>query len=249
MPNISARNIFLHYPIFGYKSSESLSSGNLKNLHRSKFGHYLTALENISFDIEEGEGIGLVGRNGSGKSTLLRVLGGIYTPTAGSLSIKGKVTSMFSVNLGVQRNATGRENIVLRGIIKGLSQGEIRAKMDDIIAFSELESVIDFPVRTYSSGMAMRLSFSIATSFEHEILLLDEWIGAGDRQFQNKAAERMNNVVDHSRITVIASHNRALLKRICTKLIWLDEGVLRVYGPTEDVYAAMDEAYKNEPRK
>jgi len=210
---------------------------------------YILALRDLSFYFIEGQRIGLIGRNGSGKSTLLRVLGGIYAPTSGALKTEGKISSLFNINLGVQVDASGRENIMTRGLIKGWSRKQIRSRMDDIIDFSGLEDFIDLPLRAYSDGMRMRLLFAIATSFSPEILLLDEWIGAGDANFQAKAADRMNSLVHEAGITVIASHNRSLLRRVCDIGIWLDQGKLMAYGPIDDVYAKLDAKLKAEKAK
>ena len=242
MPSISAHQLSLHYPIMASVSGKMTEQPAVGNVVKYKSSNYIEAIRALSFDIQAGQRVGIVGRNGSGKSTLLRVLGGIYEPTAGALEVDGKVSSLFNINLGTQAEASGRHNIMLRGLVKGMSRAEIRDKMDEIISFSELGDFIDMPLRTYSQGMAMRLSFAIATTFSPEILLLDEWIGAGDSAFQAKAAKRMNELVDSAGITVIASHNRPLLTNICDDAIWLDGGVMQAYGPIADVYAAMDEA-------
>lgn len=206
---------------------------------------YLAALDRLSFEFHQGDRIGLVGRNGSGKSTLLKVLGGIYMPSGGQISVHGKVSSLFNINLGVQPDASGRDNIMIRGLVKGWSRQQIREHMDGIIAFSELEDFIEFPMRTYSDGMRMRLLFAIATSFSPEILLLDEWIGAGDAQFQQKAADRMNSLVNKAGITVMASHNAALVRKVCSKVIWLDGGRIRAFDDVDKVYDLMKEANKS----
>lgn len=205
---------------------------------------FIQALDSLTFSISEGRRVGIIGRNGSGKSTLLRVLGKVYTPTSGTLSTQGKISSLFNLRLGTQPDVSGRENIVIRGLVKGLSRREIRDHMEDIIAFSELEEFIDLPMRTYSDGMRMRLLFAIATSFSPEILLLDEWIGAGDSNFQRKAAKRMSSLVDQAGLTVIASHNRGLLHRVCDTGMWLDQGIMRAFGPIEEVYQEMDSYYE-----
>lgn len=211
--------------------------------------NYITALSNLSFTINRGERVGLVGRNGSGKSTLLRVLGGIYTPSSGTLRTTGQVSALFNINLGVQSDYTGRDNILIRGLIKGWTREQIAKKTPEIIEFSGLEDFIDLPLRTYSDGMRMRLIFAIATSFSPEILLLDEWIGAGDANFQKKAATRMNSLVNKAGITVIASHNRNLLKNVCDIGIWLDQGSIRAYGPINEVYEKMDAQLGNSSDK
>lgn len=207
---------------------------------------YILALDRISFDVSDGQRVGLVGSNGCGKSTLLRVLGGLYAPTGGILETKGTVSSLFNLNLGVQADASGLENIFIRGIVKGWSYRQVRAKVDEIIEFAELEDVIDLPLRTYSDGMRMRLLFAIATAFSPEILLLDEWIGAGDSRFQEKAAKRMNSLVENAGVTVMASHNRTLIKNVCDVAIWLDAGRIGAIGQVDDVYQTMDAHFLKE---
>jgi len=240
MAKILAHELSIYYPLSA--SPGTMITGMPTTDNMVVFGNkrYIRALQNLSFTFTEGQRIGLIGRNGSGKSTLLRVLGGIYAPTSGSLITEGKISSLFNINLGIQLDASGRENIVTRGLIKGWSRRQINESIDEIITFSGLNDFIDLPMRTYSAGMRMRLLFAIATSFSPEILLLDEWIGAGDADFQRKAAARMNGLVDKAGITVIASHNRSLLRRVCDIGIWLEDGIIKAYGPIEDVYAKVD---------
>lgn len=240
MAQIDAFNLSLHYPLTGGADrniNADREPDSIVTVGRKK---YILALRDLSFSIQRGQNIGLVGRNGSGKSTLLRVLGGIYTPTSGQVVTSGKISSLYGMNLGIQPDATGRENIVFRGIIKGWSREELRQRIPEIIEFSELGDFIDLPLRTYSDGMRMRLLFAIATCFAPEILLLDEWIGAGDANFQKKAGQRMNALVDEAGITVVASHNRNLIQSVCEQGIWLDKGVMRAYGPIAEVYKEMD---------
>lgn len=239
-PSIKANDLSLHYKISNAKGVKFSGATAPKNLIQKGRNQYILALSKLNFNIHDGERVGLIGRNGSGKSTLLRVLGGIYSPTGGELRVQGNVSSMFNINLGVQPDASGRENIILRGLIKGWRKSEIDSQMDSIITFSELRDFIDLPLRTYSDGMRMRLLFAIATSFSPEILLLDEWIGAGDTSFQRKAANRMNNLVGEAGIVVIASHNKNILKRVCNKAIWLDQGIMKAYGNIDDVYEQME---------
>jgi ABC-type polysaccharide/polyol phosphate transport system ATPase subunit len=177
------------------------------------------ALDGVSFELSSGDRLGLVGPNGAGKTTLLKVLYGIYEPTSGDVAVTGRMDALFNINLGFRREATGRRNIELRGLINGWSKDEIAARMDEIIAFSELGDFIDMPFKAYSQGMAARLAFSIATSFNPEILLMDEWIGAGDPAFQEKARSRMRGIAERAGIIVLASHNHGLLARICTKIL------------------------------
>lgn len=196
------------------------------------------ALRGVSFTLQAGDRLGLVGSNGAGKTTLLKVLYGIYEPTAGSVTTHGRVDALFNINLGFRREATGRRNVELRGLINGWGSDEIARRMDDIIAFSELEDFIDMPFKAYSQGMAARLAFAVATSLEPEILLMDEWIGAGDRWFQQKARARMEEIAEHAGIIVLASHNHGLLQRVCTKILHLERGVVNSFGTAEEYFAA-----------
>lgn len=185
---------------------------------------FVQALDGISFELKAGDRLGLVGPNGAGKTTLLKVLYGIYEPSGGSIVIEGKVDALFNINIGFRREATGRRNIVLRGLINGWTEAEIEEKMEEIIDFSELGDFIDLPFKAYSQGMAARLAFSLATSLDPEILLMDEWIGAGDASFQEKAKRRMDELAEKAGIIVLASHNEDLIERVCTKKLTLKNG-------------------------
>ncbi len=185
---------------------------------------FVAALDGVSFELKAGDRLGLVGGNGAGKTTLLKVLYGIYEPTAGRLQIDGRVDALFNINLGFRQEATGRRNIMLRGLINGWSKEEIAARTEEIIAFSELGEFIDMPFKSYSQGMAARLAFSIATTLEPEILLMDEWIGAGDANFQKKAKERMGELAEKAGIIILASHNAALIERTCNRVLELEKG-------------------------
>jgi ABC-type polysaccharide/polyol phosphate transport system ATPase subunit len=195
------------------------------------------ALENVSFELRSGDRLGLVGTNGAGKTTLLKVLYGIFEPTSGLVDIAGKVDALFNINLGFRPEASGRRNIELRGLINGWTLKQIEERMDAIIEFSELDDFIDMPFKAYSQGMAARLAFSIATSFDPEILLMDEWIGAGDPNFQEKARTRMNSMAEKARIIVLASHSHALLKRTCNKILELEKGRLAYFGDADKWFA------------
>ncbi len=193
------------------------------NIHGTGRNRYVTALDGISFELKAGDRLGLVGPNGAGKTTLLKVLYGIYPPTSGSVEIEGRVDALFNIRLGFRPEATGRRNIELRGLINGWTSDEIQERMDDIIAFSELGDFIDLPFKSYSQGMAARLAFSIATSFKPEILLMDEWIGAGDEAFQEKARGRMMEMTENAGISVLASHNNTLIEKYANKILHLDD--------------------------
>jgi ABC-type polysaccharide/polyol phosphate transport system ATPase subunit len=194
---------------------------------------HVVALHDVTFSLEAGDRLGVVGANGAGKTTLLKVLYGIFEPTAGGVEISGKVDALFNINLGFRPLATGRRNIELRGLISGWSPQLIRERMDEIIEFSELGDFIDMPFKTYSQGMAARLAFSAATSLEPQILLMDEWIGAGDVAFQEKASKRMEDVTRRAGIIVIASHNYGLLTRTCNKILELEHGRVKAFESAE----------------
>lgn len=195
--------------------------GNIDGTGRNR---YVTALEGLNFELRAGDRLGLVGANGSGKTTLLKVIHGIYEPTDGSVEVGGRVDALFNINLGFRREATGRRNIVLRGLINGWNRDQIEERMEEIIAFSELGDFIDMPFKSYSQGMAVRLAFSIATSLDPEILLMDEWIGAGDPSFREKARKRMQALADKAGIIVLASHNSELIRRTCNCMLELNAG-------------------------
>lgn len=206
------------------------TGGTIANAGRTSF---VTALDGVSFSLEAGDRLGLVGANGAGKTTLLKVLYGIYEPTAGSIEVTGRVDALFNIGLGFRKEATGRRNIVLRGLINGWTMEEIEQRIDGIVAFSELGDFIEMPYKSYSQGMAGRLAFSIATSFEPEILLMDEWISAGDPPFQEKARARMQEMARRAGIIVLASHNSDLIKRTCNKVLELEKGKVKFFGPAE----------------
>ena len=197
----------------------------------------VSALRDVSFDLKSGDRLALVGTNGAGKTTLLKVLYGIFEPTSGSVMVNGRVDALFNIGLGFRPQATGRRNIMLRGLINAWPKREIEIKMEDIIDFSELGEFIDMPLETYSAGMAARLAFSVATALEPEILLMDEWIGAGDREFQLKARERMNQLAEKAGIVVLASHNQALLQSVCNKVLRLQSGKVAYFGDAEPYFA------------
>ncbi|UTA49539.1 ABC transporter ATP-binding protein [Simiduia sp. 21SJ11W-1] len=182
------------------------------------------ALDGVTFTLKEGDRLGLVGGNGAGKTTLLKLIYGVLTPSAGRVSVRGSVDALFNINLGFRPCSTGRRNILLRGLINGWSKADIERRMDEIIAFSELDEFIDLPFNTYSQGMAARLAFSVATALDPEILLMDEWLGAGDPSFQEKAAKRMEEITARAGIIVLASHNGNLIRRTCNKILELKRG-------------------------
>jgi lipopolysaccharide transport system ATP-binding protein len=205
-------------------------------LTAQKGGHLsIEALKNIDLEIVAGDRVGIVGHNGSGKSTLLRLLSGVYEPSSGKIKRVGTVSSLVDISLGINGENTGRENIFLRGKLMGLTKKEIDQKIDEIIEFSELGDYINLPVRIYSSGMLLRLAFSVSTSITADILIMDEWLSVGDGAFAERSSQRLKNLVDESEILVIASHTRELLEETCNKIVWLEHGLIRKVGPTQEI--------------
>lgn len=179
---------------------------------------------NLTFCFREGDKVGVVRTNGAGKSTLLRGLAGIYEPTSGSIAVNGKIVSMLSIGVGLNPEASGLENIYLLGLLMGYRRNRMRKYADDIAEFSELGEFLYVPVRTYSSGMKMRLNFSVATTVDADILLLDEWLSVGDKEFKEKAAIRLNSLIEKVKIVVLASQNENIIKKNCNWIMKLDKG-------------------------
>ncbi len=200
------------------------------------------ALQDISLDFHEGDRVGLVGRNGAGKSTLLKTIGGFILPNSGTLEVSGRVTALFSVNGGMDMERSGIENVYFMGRMLGMPRAVMETHMEDIAEFSELGEFLDMPVRSYSDGMKVRLGFAIATCLQPEILVLDEAIGAGDAHFLQKAAERARKLYERARIIVMASHDHALLQKLCNKAVWIDRGKVVKTGASAEVIAAYAEA-------
>lgn len=237
---INLDRVTVDFPIFN-ASSLSLKNKMLKAVTGGKIstrhdGHVIVrGLENINLKIESGERLGIVGHNGAGKTTLLRVLSGIYYPTAGTATIKGHCTSLINISLGIDAEATGRENIALRATLMGMTPKAIDALMEDIIDFSGLGEFIDMPFRTYSSGMQMRLAFAVSTSIKPQILIMDEWLSTGDQDFQERAKQRMKDIVDSTEILILASHSKDLLINNCNRVIWMEQGKIKMDGPALQV--------------
>jgi ABC-2 type transport system ATP-binding protein len=194
----------------------------------------VNALNDLSFTIENGDRIGLIGHNGSGKSTLLRLLAQIYEPTTGSIHIEGAVSPMLDIMHGVEAELTGNENIILRGTVLGLSRKAIQEKMAEISEFSGLGDYLSMPIRTYSSGMMVRLAFAISTSIQPDILLIDEVFGAGDADFMEKARQKMLSLLQQSSIVVLATHANDLIQELCNKALLLESGQVKYFGSVDE---------------
>lgn len=214
-----------------------LASGGRISLSEKGFS-IVRSLTNINLEIKDGERVGLLGPNGAGKSTLLRVLGGAYIPTGGEAIIGGKVGSLIDVSLGIDSESTGIENIYLRAALLQIPKKVVDEQLDSIVAFTELGEFINMPVRTYSSGMHMRLAFAVSTMIRPEILLMDEWLSVGDLNFQQKAERKLNELIQRSSILVIASHSRQLIEKCCTRAVLIENGIIKLNGPAKDVCAS-----------
>lgn len=235
MIGIRLEQATLDYPIFN-ANGRSLTSRLLEVatgglLDRDPKGRVqVHALKDISFELSEGDKLGIIGHNGSGKSTLLRLLSQVYAPSSGRVSVSGNVGSLIDLNLGINPEASGRENVFIRGALLGLSKAKILEKYEEIVEFSQLGDFIEMPVRTYSTGMHMRLAFSVSTIMRPEILLMDEWLSVGDENFREAAEKRLQSLLDGAKILVIASHSKDLLNSVCNKILWLEHGHVKDFG-------------------
>lgn len=240
MALIRLNQVNIDFPIFN-ASSRSLKAKIINiatggQISADQQGRvHVRALEGLNFQLNDGDRVGLLGHNGAGKSTLLRVLSGVYAPVSGEIVIEGKVGSLIDMWLGIDFESTGRENIYVRGALNGLSRSQINKEIEHITDFAELGQFIDMPVRTYSSGMYLRLAFSIATILHPDILLMDEWLSVGDGDFQVKAQERITDLITKTKILVLASHSKELVKNTCNRVIWLEHGKVKKDGAPSEI--------------
>lgn len=240
-------NVHVSFPIY-QGGSRSLKKAILSRSSAGRIARdandriTIDALRDVSFSLERGDRLALIGANGAGKTTLLRVMAGIYEPVAGTVQIGGRISPMFDIALGIDSDLSGYDNIRLRGLLLGLSSKEIERLLPLIVDFTELGDYLDMPVRTYSSGMMLRLTFAVATCYEPDVLLMDEWILAGDAHFMARARERIDSFVKKASVLVLASHNLEVCRRWCNKAVWMDRGSVKAFGPVEDVIAAYQAA-------
>lgn len=238
--HIELHNAGVVFPVFNAASLSlknrvlSTVTGGMIERENSGLAH-VKGLDSINIKISHGERVGLVGHNGAGKTTLLRLLSGIYAPTSGHAEIIGDCVSLININLGIDPEATGRENILLRGVMMGLKPKTIKEKIEDIIEFTGLGDFIDLPFRTYSTGMQLRLAFAVSTGVRPQILIMDEWLSTGDEEFKERADERMRDVVSSAEILILASHSHELLLNNCDRVVWLEHGKIKMDGKAEDV--------------
>jgi ABC-type polysaccharide/polyol phosphate transport system ATPase subunit len=248
MAQIKLTDVGVEFPIHNANSRSlqlQVFSGLGGKLERHSDAVFVRALNGVNLSFEEGDRIGIVGHNGAGKTTLLRVVAGVYEPTQGMLSIDGRLSSFTDITLGMDQEATGLDNIIFRCVFMGLSFAEARRLSPSIEEFSELGEFLRLPVRTYSTGMFLRLAFAISTSIEPEIIIMDEMIGAGDARFITKAKARLADLLTRVKILVLATHDTSIMRSLCNKIVWLDHGEVRRIGSFEEVYPDYLEA--NQP--
>jgi lipopolysaccharide transport system ATP-binding protein len=231
MTNIILKNVYLNYPVFS-GDSRSFKKNVLNKIKSEKFKKnksdilHIQALKNINLEINEGDRIGIYGNNGSGKSSLLKVISGIYYPSNGSINVEGRINSLISLNAGFNENLTGKENSIFKLKLLGLKKDEINDKLNEIKNFSGLNEFFFLPIKTYSSGMLLRLSFSLSIMCPHDILIMDEWLSVGDDKFQQQAMSKINEIVQKSKILIIASQSKNVLERLCNKILTLSDGII-----------------------
>lgn len=234
MVKISLNNVTLNYPLY-ISSNMSIRKSFIdffvskKDFEINKNIKHITALKNISIELTPGDKLGVLGGNGAGKSSLLRVIAGIYPPTEGNIFTNGKISSLLDIFFGINMDATGRENILIRGILIGLSRDEINKIAEKIISYVDIGEFINYPMKTYSTGMKMRLAFAISINIPSDILLMDEWLSVGDKKFVEKAELTMINKISRTSIVVYASHQEDQVNRICNKVIKLKKGSISSY--------------------
>ena len=237
MAHIQLNEVCIDLPVFGAHSrslkNRLIAAATGGRLAKESGVTFVRALSHVTLELRPGDRIGLWGHNGAGKTTLLRVLAGAYAPTHGTVQVEGEVTSLIDLALGMEPEATGYENISLRLMMMGRNPQVAKHITEEVESFSGLGEFLELPIRTYSSGMMMRLAFAISTSVEPEILLMDEWLSVGDKEFVTKAEERLEELLTRTQILVIASHSREMLERRCNRILQLDHGTV-----TEEVRAA-----------
>ena len=231
---IRAENISMRY-LMTYDRVNSLKEYVVRKVKGKLKYEEFWALKNVSFEVQKGEVLGIIGHNGAGKSTLLKVISGILKPTEGKLEVHGNIVPMLELGSGFDTDLTGRENIFLNGAILGYSEQYLKDRYDDIVAFSELGKFIEIPIRNYSSGMLMRLAFSIATVVQPEILIVDEILAVGDADFQAKSKARMMELMQGGATVLFVSHSLDQIREMCNRVLWLEHGGIKRLGETQNI--------------
>lgn len=231
---IEVNNVSMGYRVDRSKVS-TLKEWAVSKLKRQLNYEMFWALRDVSFDVEKSEVVGIIGRNGAGKSTILKLISGLFKPTEGTITTRGRIVPMLELGSGFDPELTGRENIFLNGAILGYTEEFLKDQYDDILEFSELQDFIDRPIKTYSSGMMMRLAFSVATLVNPEILIVDEILAVGDERFQKKSFERMMQLMQGGTTVLMVSHHLDQIRSMCSRVIWLSHGEIHRIGPTDEV--------------
>jgi ABC-type polysaccharide/polyol phosphate transport system ATPase subunit len=239
-PRIRVEDVSVTYRT-SLEKAPTLKDTVLKLGRREKVVREIQALKGVSFEVPEGQVLGVVGANGAGKSTLMRTVAGILPPTSGRVEVHGRVSTLLALGVGFNRKMTGRQNVVLGGLAAGLSREQLQEKYDEIVAFAELEEFMDMPMRTYSSGMYGRLAFAVAVSMEPDILLIDEALSVGDARFRKKSFKRMRKLCSEDRTILLVSHALGSIKELCDQAIWMHKGELRMWDEPDAVVDAYTE--------
>ncbi|WP_370336419.1 ABC transporter ATP-binding protein [Parvularcula marina] len=243
MARVSLKNVSVGYPVphFHRKGLMATTKSTLLGgLISAEKEVTIQALRHISLELKDGDRLGLLGHNGAGKTTLLKTMAGILPPNAGSVTVEGRISPLTSIQLGLDNEATGMENIRIRGRLMGFRDDAIDEITPEVTEFTELGDYLDLPIKTYSSGMRMRLSFAVSTAFQPEVILLDEWLGTGDLEFRDKAARRLRQIIQDSRIFVFATHSRDLHRRMSNKGAVMDKGQILFCGELEEAFEFQD---------
>lgn len=244
MPIIQVQDVSMRFNL-AQEKTETLKEYTVKLLKHQLFFNEFYALRDVSFSVEPGESVALIGRNGSGKSTMLKLIAGVMYPTKGTVTVNGEIAPLIELGAGFDMELTARENVFLNGAVLGHDREYMQQHFDRIIDFAELWDFVDVPVKNYSSGMIARLGFSIATEVEAEILACDEILAVGDFMFQQKCMERLDRMLANGTTLLFVSHSSEQVQRLCQRAIWLDHGVKRGDGPADEVCAMYEEAMRN----